>query len=146
MNAKLNFPNIVPIGQALVALGVAVLITKGTTDPVVINARANTALAAANILTDVSTGDVADAETAFNTLLQDPTMDPVVALELKALGAAAVQGAVLDANINKLTVGIGTVGQAVITNIVGGINTAATAEIAAHPLPATPPVAPPVSA
>lgn len=138
---SLNFPRIVPLGQALVALGVAQLITKGTTDPVVINARANTALSVAGLLTDVSTGDVADAQTAFNGLLQDSNMDPVVALELKALADGAVQEAILAANINKLTAGLGEIGQAVMTDIVGGITTAANAEIAAHPLPA--PVTPP---
>lgn len=139
MNAKkLNFPSIVPLGQALVALGVSLLITKGTTDPVVINARANTALATAGLLTDVSTGDVADAQQAFNDLLQDQNMDPVVALELKALADAAVQEAVLAANIGKLTAGIGALGQAALNNIIGGTTTAANAEIAAHPLPTAP--------
>lgn len=135
MTQKLNFPNIVPLGQALVALGVAALITKGTTDPVVINARANTALQVANLLTDVSTGDVADAQTAFNGLLQDPNLDAVVALELKALADGAVQGAILAANIQKLTAGLGALGQAALNDIIGGTTTAATLEIAAHPLP-----------
>ncbi len=132
---NIPFPQLIPIGQALIALGAAKLITRGNADVALINTRAQTALAIAAVANDISTGDVADAQTAFNGVLGDPKMDPVVATELKALAGGVIQEAMIAANIGKLQVGFSALAQAALTDFVGGLTFAANGEIAAHPLP-----------
>lgn len=130
--------NFVPIEQILPALITAALIKKGTNDPVVINARAETALTVAKIFTDIASGDATAAQEDFNAVLVDPSLDPVVAFELQKLLAGGLQQLSVANAIGNITPVIGMTVQAVVTNVAAGITTAANLEIKSNPLPAPP--------
>lgn len=128
--------NFVPIEQIIPALITAAVIKKGTTDPAVINARANTALTVAKIFTDIAANDAAAAQDDFNAVLVNPDLDPVVAFELQKLLAGGLQQLSVANAIGNITPVIGMTVAAVVTNIAAGITTAANLEIKSNPLPA----------
>lgn len=134
--------NFVPIEQIIPALVTGQAISSGTTDPVVINKRAQTALAVAKTFTDIAAGNAAAAQADFSAIITDPNMDPVVAFELQQALALALQQLSVANSLGNLVPIFGATALAIVTNVAAGITTGANLEIVAHPLP-TPPASPP---
>ena len=123
---------LVPVEQALAAWAVDRIIMRGSPTPAVILTRANTALEVAATITDLQNGNAAQAQQDFNTVIADPTMDPVIAFELQALEAAAIQQLAVANQIGNLVPIWGATAQAIATNLVAGITTAANILIKAN--------------
>ena len=115
-------------------------------DAVKINARAQTALALAKLLSDTESGNGAQASADVLALVNTGNLDPGVALALT--NYLAIGGGLLSqqANILKLLPLLGTANDVLVQNLIQGITAAANAEIAKYPLPATPAAAAPAAA
>ena len=127
--------NFVPVEQIIPALVTGQVIKSGTTDPVLINKRAQTALSVAAIFTDLAAGNASQALTDFSAVLTNPSLDPVVAFELQKLLAFGLQQLSVANMIGNATPLLGMTANAIVSNIAAGVTTAANMEIAANPVP-----------
>jgi hypothetical protein len=125
---------LVNLEQGAVEALAGLLISAGQDgDGAKINARAQTALAIAKLLSDTEAGNGAQASVDVLALVQTGNIDPGVALALTnylALGAGLLSA---QANILKLLPLLGTANDVLVQNLINGITAAANAEIAKYP-------------
>lgn len=124
---------IVPFEQANAEFLTGIYCTVGAKgDAATITKRAQTALAVANALSDLATGNIAAASATILASVQSANLDPAMALALSnALQVLFVQWQALQA-VNALVPLLSASADALISNFAAGVTAAANAELAKY--------------